>query len=170
MSRIGSLPGHLRKANPLMTERERRVAMVDIAKLSTVLDDPEVQQLLYGLTHVGPRMSLAPPGPARLHAMVLHLADTTRPEQYRSWLSDSAPNMPMTVEQVRLTIGDTAIADLAQFTSGSPATVAWQLASVLPEVVDAVSPGGQVVDSARLAREIADAIAFDDRLAGAFGR
>lgn len=148
---------------------ERRIAMVDIAKLSTLLDDPQVRQLLYGLGHVGPRWPSVPPGPARLHATVLHLADTTRPEQYRSWLSDVAPNAPMTVDQVRHTVGDDAIADLAQFTSSNPASVAWQLAGVLPDVVDAVSPGGVVVDARRLTREIEDAVTLDDWSAGPFG-
>ena len=143
--------------------------MVDIAKLSTLLDDPEVRELLYGLAHVGPRMPLVPPGPARLHAVVLHLAEMTSPEQYRSWLSDGAANMPMTVDQVRLAIGDAAIDDLARFTSGSPASVAWQLAGVLPDIVDAVSPDGEVVDATRLAREVEQAITVDDRSAGAFG-
>jgi hypothetical protein len=143
--------------------------MVDIAKLSTLLDDPQVRELLYGLAHVGPRLPLVPPGPARLHAMVLHLADTTRPEQYRSWLSDGAANAPMTVDQMRLTVGDAAIADLAQFTSSSPASVAWQLAGVLPDVVDALSPGGEVVDATRLTREIEEAVTVDDRSAGPFG-
>jgi hypothetical protein len=143
--------------------------MADVAKLSTLLDNPEVRELLYGLAHVGPRLPLIPPGPARLHALVLHLADTTSPEQYGSWLSDGAANMPMAVDQVRLTVGDAAIADLAQFTSASTASVAWQLAGVLPDVVDAVSPGGEVVDATRLAREIEEAITIDDRSAGVFG-
>jgi uncharacterized protein YidB (DUF937 family) len=143
--------------------------MADIGKLSTVLDDPEVRALIFGLAHVGSAVPPAPPGPARLHAMVLHLADTTSPEQYRSWLSDDAPNKPMTVDQVRVTIGDTAINDLAQFAGGSPGAVTWQLAAVLPDVVDAVSPGGQVIDAVRLGREIEEAIAADDRSAGVFG-
>ena len=75
----------------------------------------------------------------------------------------------MAVDQVRLAVGDAAIADLAQFTSGSTASVAWQLAGVLPDVVDAVSPGGKVVDATRLAREINEAITIDDRSAGIFG-
>ena len=143
--------------------------MAEIAKLSTLLDDPEIRELLYGLAHVGPRLPLVPPGPARLYALVLRLADTMRPEQYGSWLSDSAANLPMTVDQVRLTIGDAALEDLAQFTGGSPASVAWQLAGVLPDLVDAVSPGGEIVDPTRLAHEIEDAVTADDRSAGAFG-
>jgi uncharacterized protein YidB (DUF937 family) len=145
------------------------MTMTGNGKLSTLLDDPEVRELIFGLAHVG----LAPPsagsGASRLHAVVLRLADTTTAEQYHSWLSDDASNMAITVDQVRMTIGDSAINDLAQFTSGSPSAVAWQLAAVLPDLVDAVSPGGEVIDANRLEREIAEASADDDRSAGAFG-
>jgi uncharacterized protein YidB (DUF937 family) len=143
--------------------------MTDIDKLATLLDDPEVRELIFGLAHVGSTRQSAEPGAPRLHAVVLDLAGSTSPEQYRSWLSDDAANEAMTVDQVRRTIGDGAIDDLAQLAQSSPDAVAWQLAVVLPDLVDAVSPGGQVVDATRLAREIADASAYDDRSAGAFG-
>lgn len=143
--------------------------MDDISKLSMLLDDPEVRELIFGLAHVE---SAAPPagaGGSQLRAVVLRLAETTDQEQYRSWLSDDAPNKAMTVDQVRMTIGDTAIDDLAQFVGGGPGAVAWQLAAVLPDLVDAVSPGGEVIDADRLTQEIAEANAEDDRSAGAFG-
>jgi uncharacterized protein YidB (DUF937 family) len=144
--------------------------MAGTGKLYTLLDDPEVRELILGLAHVSSALPAAEPGPARLHAMVLHLADTTTPEQYRSWLSDEASNKPMTVDQVRTTIGDTAIDDLARYSGGSTGAVAWQIAAVLPDVVDAVSPGGEVIDAVQLARQIEEAIAYDDRSAGAFGQ
>jgi len=143
--------------------------MDEISKLSTLLDDLEVQELIFGLAHVGSVAPLAAPGAAQLHAVVLRLAETTTPEQYRSWLSDAGPNMAMTVDQVRTTVGDSAIDDLAQLAGGSAGAVAWQLAAVLPDLVDAVSPGGEVIDAERLAREIREASADDDRSAGAFG-
>jgi YidB-like protein len=143
--------------------------MTDLVKLSTLLDDPESRELIFGLAHVRSALPPAEPGPARLHAVVLRLADTTHPEQYRSWLSDDERNRPMTVDQVRTTVGDVALDDLAQFAGGSAGAVAWQLAAVLPDVVDAVSPGGEVMDVGRLGREIKEAIAYDDRSTGAFG-
>jgi uncharacterized protein YidB (DUF937 family) len=139
----------------------------DIRKLSTLLDDPEVRELIFGLAHV--RSASPAAGAARLRAVVLRLADTTTAEQYRSWLSDSAPNQAMTVDQVRMTVGDSALDDLAQFTVGSPGAVAWQLAAVLPDLVDAVSPGGEIVDAEVLKQEIRKAITDDDLSAGAFG-
>ena len=143
--------------------------MTDISKLSTVLDDPEVRALIFGLAHVRSAYPSAESGAPRLHAIVLHLADTTDLEQYRSWLSDDASNLAMTVDQVRMTVGAGAIEDLAQFTGGNPGAIAWQLAAVLPDLVDAVSPGGAVIDANLLARELASASADDDRSAGAFG-
>jgi uncharacterized protein YidB (DUF937 family) len=139
----------------------------DLRKLSTLLDDPEIRELIFGLAHVGSASPAA--GAARLRAVVLRLADTTTAEQYRSWLSDGTPNKAMTVDQVRMTVGESALDDLAQFTIGSPEAVAWQLAAVLPDLVDAVSPGGEIVDANLLAREIRAAITDDDLSAGAFG-
>ena len=141
--------------------------MNDLRKLSTLLDDPEIRELIFGLAHVGSASPAA--GAARLRAVVLRLADTTTAEQYRSWLSDGTPNKAMTVDQVRMTVGESALDDLAQFTIGSPEAVAWQLAAVLPDLVDAVSPGGEIVDANLLAREIRAAITDDDLSAGAFG-
>lgn len=142
--------------------------MNDISKLATLLDDPEVRELIFGLAHVG-SASTSESGASHLRTVVLRLADTTNKEQYHSWLSDGASNKPMTVDQVRMTIGDGTIDDLADFTSGSPSAITWQLAAVLPDLVDAVSPGGEVIDANRLAREIEEADAYDDRSAGAFG-
>jgi len=141
----------------------------DISKLSVVLDDPEIRLLIFALSHTRLTHPAAEPGAARLRAIVLQLADTTDPQQYRSWLSDDAPNMRMTVDQVRMTVGERAIDDLSSFVGGSPSAIAWQLAAVLPDLVDAVSPDGEVVDVDQLSRELEDASAYDDSSAGAFG-
>ena len=143
--------------------------MDEISKLSTLLDDLEVQELIFGLAHVKSVVPATGSGASRLHAVVLHLAETTDPAQYRSWLSDEAPNRAMTVDEVRTAVGDGALDDLAELVGGSPAAVAWQLAAVLPDLVDAVSPGGDLVDADRLARELAEASLDDDRSSGAFG-
>jgi uncharacterized protein YidB (DUF937 family) len=143
--------------------------MDDISKLSTLLDDPEVRELIFGLAHIGSVTPSPGAGVPQLRAVVLRLAETTNPEQYQSWLSDDVPNHAMTVDQVRMTIGDRALDDVAQLMDAGPGAVGWQLAAVLPDLVDAVSPGGEVIDTDRLTREIAAAIADDDRSAGAFG-
>jgi hypothetical protein len=141
----------------------------DIGKLETLLDDPQVRELILGLGYVESAPRPVEPGMARLHAVVLHLAETTTVEQYSSWLSDEMANRTMTADQVRETIGDTAIEDLAQLMSTTSSTITWQLAVVLPDFVDAISPGGRIVGVNRLAIEILDASAEDDSEAGGFG-
>jgi uncharacterized protein YidB (DUF937 family) len=134
--------------------------MSDVRKLATLLDDPEVRDLVLGLA--GNRVD-------RLRAIVLDLAVTTASEQYRSWLDDGERNRAMTTDQVRLAVGDAAIGDLADAACSTPAAVAWQLAGILPDLVDALSPGGQVIDVAVLARELGEATVEDDLEAGVFG-
>ena len=141
----------------------------DIRKLSTLLDDLEVRELLFGLAHVRSKDRAVGYGAPRLRAIVVDLAASTTAEQYRSWLSDDAHNQPMSVAQAHTAIGDDAIDDLARFTCCSAVAVAWQLAGVLPDLVDAVSPGGQVLDAGVLAHNIAEACLDGDRSAGAFG-
>jgi uncharacterized protein YidB (DUF937 family) len=56
-----------------------------------------------------------------------------------------------------------------RFAGGSPADLAWQLAVVLPDLVDAVSPGGYAIEADELDQDLRAAIAADDQSAGAFG-
>jgi len=134
--------------------------MSDVRKLDTLLDDPEVRDLVRGL---------AGNKPERLRAFVLDLAVTTTSEQYRSWLDDGERNRAMTTGQVWLAVGDTTLGDLADAAGSTPDAVAWQLAEILPDLVDAVSPGGQVMEVDVLAREIGEAKTEDDLEAGVFG-
>jgi uncharacterized protein YidB (DUF937 family) len=131
--------------------------MTDIRKLSTLLDNPEGRELVLGLGDA-----------ERIRAVVLDLAVTTTSEQYRSWLDDDERNHPMTVEQVRLTVGDDTLGSLAVVAGGSADAVAWQLSEVLPELVVALTPGGRVVDAELLRREIDEATLEDDRESGLF--
>jgi hypothetical protein len=131
--------------------------MTDIRKLSTLLDNPEARELVLGLG-----------GSEKIRAVVLDLAVTMTAEQYRSWLDDDTRNQPMTTEQVRLTIGDATLDSIAVFAGGSADAVAWQLSEVLPDLVDALTPGGRLVDAELLEREIGEATLEDDREAGLF--
>jgi uncharacterized protein YidB (DUF937 family) len=131
--------------------------MTDIRKLSTLLDNPEARELIFAL------------GPAdKVHAVVRNLAATATAEQYGSWLDDDARNHPMSAEQVRLTLGDDRLAGIAAVTSSSPDAVAWQLSELLPDLVDAVTPGARILDPRTLATEISEATLEDEREEGAF--
>jgi uncharacterized protein YidB (DUF937 family) len=133
--------------------------MTAFTKLAVLLDDPEVRELLLGLGSAG-----------HLHTVVLDLAGAVSDAQYASWLSDDTRNLAMTPDQVRAAIGDGKVSDLAAFSGADPGEVAWQLAGVLPDLVDAVSPGGAVADPSVLAGEITRASTEDDLETGVFGR
>ena len=143
--------------------------MTDLSKLFALLDDPEIRVLLFGVAHAGPTVAGSRTGPARLRVVVAHLIETAPVEQHRSWLSDTERNAAMSVEQVRTVIGYEAIADVAQYTDSSPQDVAFQLAAVLPDLADALSPGGVLVEADELARELDAASGESDRSGGLFG-
>ena len=143
--------------------------MTDVSKLARLLDDPEIRVVVFGLAHASAAAPAVEPGAPRLRAVVLELAGTTDADQYRSWLADNESGRPMTVEQVRRALGDDAIDEVATYAGSSPEDVASQLAVVLPDLVDAVSPGGNVIDASELGKQLRASVAVDDQSAGPFG-
>jgi uncharacterized protein YidB (DUF937 family) len=143
--------------------------MVEVSKLTTLLDDPEMRVVVYGLAHVDLVGAQAESGAPRLRELVLRLAETTRPDQYQRWLASGLSNDAMTADEVRVAIGDDAIGDLAQFAGSSPVEITFQLAAILPELVDAVSPGGQVLEADELGQQLSEAVRVADESAGPFG-
>lgn len=144
--------------------------VADLSKLVRLLDDPEVRMVVFGLAHVGMSPLAVEAGAPRLRAVVVHLGATTDPDQYRSWLADDVSNGPMTVDQVWAALGADAINDVAQYAGCSPDNLAWQLAVVLPDLVDAFTPEGRVLAASELGTEISAAIAECDQSAGPFGQ
>src|SRR5688572_33117462 len=134
----------------------------DVSKLSRLLDDREVQVMVYGLSHVDPAGPEAQAGAERLREILLRLANSTTRDQYHSWLSDDRSNHPMTLPQVRAALGEDALNGLALFARISPHDVAYQLAAILPDLVDAVSPGGIILDAKELGQALTAALAEDD--------
>ena len=140
---------------------------MDIGKLSMLLDDPEVRVIVYGLAHVYPAQPTES-GPQRLRTALQQLVEAADPVQVESWLSDEAVNRAINVEQARAAFGDEVIADLARYAGSGADEVAWQLTAVLPDLVDAISPGGMMIDAAELRRELIAASDAADRSAGPF--
>ncbi len=60
-----------------------------------------------------------------------------------SWIS-SGQNMPVSADQLRGALGDDTLGQLARQSGGSPADVLGQLTQLLPQVVDQLTPQGQV--------------------------
>ncbi len=141
---------------------------MDNGKLTLLLDDPEVRVIVYGLAHVYPAEP-AESGPERLHAVLQRLVETADSEQAESWLSDQPVNSAITVEQIRETFGDDVIRDLARYADSEPEQTAWQLTAVLPDLVDAFSSGGAIVEVAEVRAGFYRATDAGDRSAGPFG-
>lgn len=141
---------------------------MDNGKLSLLLDDPGARVIVYGLAHVYPAQPMQS-GPERLRGILQRLVDTADPAQAESWLSDRADNHAITVEQVRAAFGDDVIGDLARYANSEPDVVAYQLTAVLPDLVDAFSTGGAIVDVAEIRAGFTGGIEAGDRSAGAFG-
>lgn len=60
-----------------------------------------------------------------------------------SWIS-SGQNMPVSADQLRGALGDDTLSQLARQSGGSPADVLGQLTQLLPQVVDQLTPQGQL--------------------------
>jgi uncharacterized protein YidB (DUF937 family) len=143
--------------------------MASASRLSELLDDPEVRLLVFALAHAEPAAPAVEAGPGRLREALMHLSQTTEPGQYQSWLADDQPNKPLTAEQIRTAYSDDVLDRVAQYAGSSRDDVARQLAAALPDLVDAVSPGGQLMAADELGRQLAGTAAEDEHTAGPFG-
>ena len=61
----------------------------------------------------------------------------------QSWIS-SGQNMPVSADQISNVLGNDTLGGLAERLGLNPADVAGQLSQVLPQVVDRLTPGGQM--------------------------
>ncbi|WP_238008916.1 YidB family protein [Dactylosporangium sp. AC04546] len=142
--------------------------MTEITRFTYLLDDPEVRLVIFGLSHSGHALVPEHPGAARLRALVVRMLDAADAGQRSSWLSADVHKAPMTVTQVRTTLGDDVISEVGAYIRVESAHAAWQLAAVLPALMDAMSPSGALVTDAELAEQIRLATAEADRRTCAF--
>ena len=61
----------------------------------------------------------------------------------KSWVSTGG-NLPISAEQIQRILGHGPLADLAQKMGIDPAQAATQLSQLLPQVIDKLTPNGQV--------------------------
>jgi uncharacterized protein YidB (DUF937 family) len=141
---------------------------VDTRKLAALLDDPEVRVVLYGLAHVYPGQPTES-GAERLRGAIERITETVEPEQVQSWLSDETANQAVTGAQIQEAFGDRMIGDLARYAGSGADEVTWQLTAVVPDLIDALSPGGVLANTAEIQRELIDTRDADQRSAGPFG-
>ncbi len=63
--------------------------------------------------------------------------------QVASWIG-AGPNAPVTADQVRAALGDGPLRTLAEHAGVDESTAATHLTSILPQIIDRLTPSGQV--------------------------
>ena len=83
--------------------------------------------------------------PGGLQGLLQQLSQSGLAEQAQSWVS-SGSNLPVSAEQITQALGSGKIQDIAQQLGIGHADAANGLASLLPQVVDHLTPNGVVQD------------------------
>jgi YidB-like protein len=139
----------------------------DDLKLERLLDDPEIRDMIFALCHSGHSARAA--GPVRLREVAAGVLATADPEQLSSWLDAGDRNARVSPEQVAVLLTDDVVVSVAAYIDSDPAEVTRQLAQLLPDLLDALTPSGELLPAPELARIMRIDIALDDESAGAFG-
>jgi uncharacterized protein YidB (DUF937 family) len=89
-----------------------------------------------------------------LQGLLGNLSQAGLGDAVKSWVGTGA-NIPVSGDQIHAALGADQIAAIAQKFGLNPQDVAGQLAQILPQAVDKVTPDGQVPDGAGLEQGIA---------------
>lgn len=89
-----------------------------------------------------------------LQGLLGNLSQAGLGDAVKSWVGTGA-NIPVSGDQIQSALGNEQIAAIAQKFGINPQDVASQLAQILPQAVDKVTPDGQVPDNAGLEQGIA---------------
>ena len=90
---------------------------------------------------------LAGQGGGNLSGLLSKLQSSGLGAQAKSWVDPNAANAQVSPQQVTEALGDQQISQLAQQAGVSPQEAASGLATALPQVVDTLTPQGQVPQS-----------------------
>ncbi|MBL8435101.1 MAG: DUF937 domain-containing protein [Zoogloea sp.] len=99
-----------------------------------------------------------------LGGLVARFSEAGLAEQARSWVG-TGQNLPVSAEQIGQVFGNSALGDMAAQLGMPSEQVAGHLANLLPQVIDGLTPGGQL--PAAGGADLGDALAG---LAAMFGR
>lgn len=112
---------------------------MDLEQIMKLAQNPQIQQLLKGL--LGQLNSGG--GQANVQGLVDQFNKAGLGDQVQSWVSNG-PNQSISPQQVQQALGTSAIDQAAAQAGIPPEQAANDLAKVLPEVVNAASPKGQL--------------------------
>ena len=115
---------------------------MDLEQIMKLAQNPQIQQLLKSLLS---QMTAGGSGggQANLQGLVDQFNKAGLGDQVQSWLS-GGPNQPVSAQQVQQALGTGTLDQAAAQAGIPPEQAAGDLAKVLPEVVNAASPQGQL--------------------------
>jgi hypothetical protein len=136
-------------------------------KLEMLLDDPQIRDMIFAIAHSGHYAPAA--GPARLREVAAGVLATAGPQQLSSWLDAGDDNARVSPDQITVLLTEDVVTSVAAAVDSDPGEVTRQLAQLLPDLLDALTPAGELLPVADLADLMGIDIARDDESAGAFG-
>jgi hypothetical protein len=139
--------------------------MSEYDKLAILLDEPEIREMVFALGHSGPGA-----GPVRLREVAVIVLASASEEQRDSWLNAGDRNARVSPDEARAMLTDEVVLGVASYVESDPGETARQLAQLLPDLLDALTPGGELLPAIELGRLMQIDIVLDDESAGAFGR
>jgi uncharacterized protein YidB (DUF937 family) len=77
-------------------------------------------------------------------------------DKARSWVGDSGQKQPVSGDEVRKALGDQQVNQIAAKAHLQPQEASDKLASILPDTVSRLTPGGKIPDAAELQRMLED--------------
>ena len=93
-------------------------------------------------------------GGSGLDQVVQALSQGGLAEQIQSWIS-TGPNLPVSAEQLQAALGDGRLQELASGAGLSAGAMGEQLAQWLPQIIDQITPGGEVPQGGALEQALA---------------
>jgi uncharacterized protein YidB (DUF937 family) len=92
---------------------------------------------------------------AQLPALIKKLTTGGLGDLAQSWIS-KGKNLPLSADQVKSSMGSKALSELASQLGLSEDKAASKVAGALPQLINKLTPDGQVPDQAALAKRLAD--------------
>ena len=100
-----------------------------------------------GDSPIGAVLGLVQKYPGGISGLVSAFQEKGLGEVAASWVGTGA-NLPISAGQIASVLGDGPLANIAQQLGMSPGEAGGQLASLLPQVVDKLTPGGSIDEGA----------------------
>lgn len=122
--------------------------MVSQQQIMQLLQNPQIQQMVQGLL----KQFTGGKSPD-VGQLMSQLTSSGLGDQAQSWIS-TGENQPITGQQLQQALGPDKLDQIAQQAGVPPKKAADELATVLPALVDQLSPNGQLPDPQAMQKQL----------------